>query len=98
MIEFFYYILLFFSLVAIVITAGVVWRVEKKLDKSYKFFLISLIIFTAGIILDLLELYGLVPRWQWQKIIKALFIVFFTVGIFEMRTLIIDVEKKGDRR
>ena len=96
--EIFNYAILFFSLIAIVITSGVVWRVEQKLDMSYKFFLIALIIFTIGVVLDILEWYSIIPHWQWQKVIKALFIIFFSIGIFEMRSLIIGIEEKDKAR
>jgi len=88
----FNYIILFFCLIAIVITSGVVWRVEKKLDVSYKFLLIAIILFTFGVLADIFS--NILPPWEWQKIAKALFIIFFTIGVFEMRSLIIGLEEK----
>lgn len=90
--EIFNYTLLFLSLVCIVITAGVVWRVEKKLDVSFKFFLIAIIVFTIGIFFDILEFYSLLPAWDFQKIIKAVFILLFSIGMYEMRSLVIRLE------
>lgn len=95
--EIFHYAILFFSLIAIVFTSGVLWRVEQRLDTSFKFFLVALLVFTAGVVLDILEWYQLVPSWQWQKIIKALFIIFFTFGVFEMRKLIMGLENKAKK-
>lgn len=92
--EIFNYIILLFSLIAVVLASGVVWRVEKKLDVSYKFILIALVIFTLGVLADILEFYAIIPPWQWQKVVKAFFIVFVTLGVFEMRSLIIGLEEK----
>lgn len=96
MLELFNYAILFFSLIAVVLTAGVIWRVEQRLDLSFKFIFIALLFFTLGVALDILEFYGLIPEWEWQRVIKAFFIVFFTIGVFEMRSLIIGLEKKDD--
>lgn len=93
--EIFNYIILFFSLIAIVITSGVVWRVEKKLDISYKFMLVAIIIFAFGVLIDIFR--NALPSWEWQKIVKALFIIFYTFGVFEMRSLIVGLEEKGKK-
>lgn len=94
--EFFNYLLLGLALGSIVLTSSVVWRVEKRLDTSAKMLLVANIFFALGIFLDLLAYYQLVPRWDWAKLVKALFLVFFTFGMYEMRSLVIDLE--DDRR
>jgi len=76
------------ALFAIIYTFGVVWRVEKKLDISFKFFLVSIISFTlseitaiafpAGIGLPQLLITGL----------KIIFIIFFLAGTLEMRSML----------
>ena len=92
--EFFNYGLLLFALISIVITSSVVWRVEKKLDISYKFFLAAIVVFAVGIFIDILVFYQILPAWRWDKIIKALFIVLFSIGAFEMRVLILGLEDR----
>ena len=91
--EFFHYLLLGLGLASIALTSGVVWRVEKKLDVTAKLLLAANVFFTLGLVLDLLALYGFLPAWDWGKLIKALFLVFFTLGIYELRSLVIDLER-----
>jgi len=95
--EIFLFSILLLSLVSIVITSGVVLRVEKRLDTSYKFFLFAIIVFTLGIFADILEFYGFLPPWKWEAIIKAVFIILFTLGVYEMRTLIVNITKKNKK-
>ncbi|MDD5110349.1 MAG: hypothetical protein PHI63_03995 [Patescibacteria group bacterium] len=90
--ESFHYLLLGLSLVSIVLTSGVVWRVEKRLDTSAKLLLAANILFAVGIFFDLLKFYNLLPGWDWDKLVKAMFLVFFTLGMYEMRALVIDLE------
>lgn len=82
------YFVLFLGLISIVITTGIVWRVEKRLDMSYKFFQAAVIIFTLGVLVDILLGLGIIPDWQWDKYIKGAFIIAFTLGVLEMRILI----------
>ncbi len=82
------------SLVCVVFTAGVVWRVEQKLDVSFKLLLAASVIFALGAGLELLAWYRLLPPWDYDKIIRPLFLVLFTAGIFEMRSLVIDLERR----
>lgn len=98
MYEIFLYTLFFFSLIAVVITSGVVLRVEKQLDVSYKFLLAAMVVFSLGILIDILLYYEILPKWQWSGIIKTVFLIFFTLGVFEMRTLIINLENKDEDR
>lgn len=96
--QIFYLAVLFLSLTTVVITFGVVWRVEKKLDISYKFLLLAIIVFTIGVFLDNLSaLHQIKISPEWEKLIKALFIIFFALGVFEMRTLVIETEERAMR-
>ena len=90
----FLYVILLFTLLSIFLTAWVVWRVERKLDVSYKFFLLAIVVFGLEIIFEILQFYAVVSAWLWQKIFTGLFIIFFTVGVFEMRDLILSLEKR----
>jgi len=73
--------------------------VEKKLDVSYKFFLVAIVVFAFGIFFDILEAY--IPIFQklaWNKLITALFLLFYTLGVFEMRSLIIHLEEDKSKK
>lgn len=76
------------SLLSIVYTFGVVWRVEKKLDTSYKFLLAAIITFASS---EVLSLFGF-QKEEWEIILslalKALFVILFLMGILETRTMI----------
>ena len=95
--EFLHYLLLSLGLASVVLTASVVWRVEKKLDVAVKLLLAANVSFTVGIALDLLVFYGVVPAWDWGKLVKVLFLFFFTLGMFELRALVIDLEEQRRR-
>ena len=86
------------SLVSIVFTAGVVWRVEQKLDVSFKLLLAASVVFALGAGVELLAWYRLLPPWDYDKITRPLFLVLFTAGIFEMRSLVIDLERREQVR
>ena len=90
----FLYALFLFSLLSIFLTCWVVWHVEKKLDISYKFFQLAIIVFSLGVLFEILQFYKVIAAWQWEKIFKGLFIIFFTIGVLEMRDLIVGFEKK----
>jgi len=90
-----YLILLIISLLAIVLTFGVVWRVERKLDISYKFILIAIIFFTGGIVFDVFRVFYLPVNFRGLNfIIKSLFIIFYTVGVYKMRSLIHEINEE----
>jgi hypothetical protein len=90
--------ILFVSLLlSIVFTAGVVWRVEMRLDVSYKLYL------TGIICLLLAEISNLwyVPETREVAILashafRALFALFFLAGILSMRRIVRDMD--GERR
>jgi len=88
-------IILAASLLAIIFTSGVVWRVEKKLDISYKLLLVSILAFTASEIISFSN--PLNDYWisLAENIMKMLFAVFFLWGVWTMRNMIrcIDGEK-----
>lgn len=90
----FLYALFLFSLLSIFLTFWVVWRVEKKLDISYKFFLLAIIVFSLGIFFEILQFYQLISAWLWGKIFQSLFIIFFTAAMMEMHDLILELKKK----
>jgi len=80
-------------LLSIIFTAGVVWRVEKKLDISYKFFLTAIIVLLAAETLDLY--YGIDNQVNIALIVKILrmfFALFFLSGVLFMRKIVRDLD------
>ncbi|NTV55067.1 MAG: hypothetical protein HGB37_00915 [Candidatus Moranbacteria bacterium] len=90
--------ILFVSLLlSIVFTAGVVWRVEMRLDVSYKFYLAAIVCFLLAEIFDL----WYVPETREIAILashalRTLFSVLFLAGILSMRRIVRDMD--GERR
>jgi hypothetical protein len=76
------------SLLAVVYTIGVVWRVEKKLDISYKLFLVSILAFLAAVIIE--KMYPIQDQLTIfsADVMKMLFAVFYLAGIWTMRDMI----------
>jgi hypothetical protein len=81
-------IIIFGSLFSIIYIFGVVWRVEKMLDTSFKLILGSMIFFTLSEFISLLNF----TKNNWTElagiILKALFIILFLAGILEMRRML----------
>jgi len=86
-------VLTFFS---IVYAAGVVWRVEKKLDISYKLFLAAILVYAVSLFLEMFSVIDSATMELYISISKVLFIGLFLGGILMMRDLVrdIDGEKK----
>ncbi len=78
-----------FLFLAIIFTAGVVWRVEKKLDISYKFFLAAVICVLAA---EILDLYSAIDNQTvvalTVKSFRLLFAFFFLTGVIFMRNIV----------
>lgn len=83
------------ALFSIIYTFGVVWRVEKRLDISYKLFLVAIIFFTSACALSYFNTEKGVVMPFLVNLNYGLFSIFFLAGIFTMRSLIrrIDGEK-----
>ncbi len=82
-------------LLSIIYTAGVVWRVEKELDVSYKFFLVAIIFLLAA---EVVNLYPSQQTATLEIIVKSLRMIFtlcFLSGVLFMRDIVrkIDGEK-----
>ncbi|PIP27552.1 MAG: hypothetical protein COX30_01285 [Candidatus Moranbacteria bacterium CG23_combo_of_CG06-09_8_20_14_all_39_10] len=81
-------VIIFTALFSIIYTFGVVWRVEKKLDLSYKLILSAIIAFTLSEIISIMQ----IKNGEWLiflvLILKTIFILLFLFGILEMRYLI----------
>ena len=75
-------------LLSIIYTAGVVWRVEMKLDTSYKFFLLAVIFIFLAEITDFY--YSLNNIFFWSlavKVLRMLFALSFFSGVLFMRNI-----------
>lgn len=84
-------------LLSIVFTAGVVWRVEMRLDVSYKLFLAGIVCFLLAEIAN----FWYVPGTREIAVLisdtlRALFSLFFLAGILSMRRIVRDMD--GERR
>jgi len=81
----FHLLIIFCSVLAIVYTFGVVWRVEKKLDTSFKLLLGAIISFTGSEIISILP-------FDWNQsfslILRIIFAILFLAGILEMRSML----------
>lgn len=81
-------ITIFAAFFSIIYTFGIVWRVEKKLDLSYKLTLGAIIAFTTSEVLSLFQ----TKNGEWliflALVLKTVFILLFLFGILEMRSLI----------
>jgi NADH:ubiquinone oxidoreductase subunit 3 (subunit A) len=83
---------------SIIYTAGIVWRVEKKLDISYKFFLSAIIFLFAAEILSLLSIKNSLGFVLTIKVLQMLFTLCFLFGVLLMRNITqkVDTEIKKD--
>lgn len=82
---------------ALIFTAGIVWRVEKELDVSYKFFLLAVVLLLFA---EIADLYYAIDAAETVallvKVARVSFAVFFLIGILFMRDIIrkLDGEKE----
>lgn len=79
-------------LLSIIYTAGVVWRVEKELDTSYKFFLAAIIFLFFAEILGLYFSENIALLSIAVKSLRMLFTLCFLIGVLLMR----DIARKID--
>ena len=87
---------IFLTFFSIIYAAGVVWRVEKELDLSYKLFLAAVIAYAISLILEMFDVVDSRAMELYISIVKVVFIVLFLGGVLLMRDLIrkLDGEKK----
>lgn len=86
------FVVIFSALLSVVYTFGIVWRVEKKLDVSYKFLLGAIVVFTFSEILSFFDVGNTNPVHFWVILAKALFALFFLLGILTARRMIQEVD------
>lgn len=87
-------------LLSIIYTAGIVWRVEKKLDVSYKFFLLAIIFLSTAEIISFYPAENNLIFALGIKILQMLFTVCFLFGVFFMRSITRELgeETKEDKQ
>lgn len=85
---------LFLLFLSLVFTAGIVWRVEKELDVSYKFFLAALVVLllaeSLGKFFSETQVYAMI-----SSMLKVVFGLLLLVGVWTMRDIVrkLDGEK-----
>jgi len=80
------------TLFSIVYAAGVVWRVEKKLDISYKLFLAAILSYAVSLFLEMFNVVDSNVMELYISITKVVFIALFLGGVLMMRDLIRDMD------
>jgi hypothetical protein len=86
------FVVILAALLSIVYTFGVVWRVEKKLDVSYKLLLLSIVFFTLSEIMGFFDIGTAGKVRFWMVLTKVLFALFFLSGILTARRMIREVD------
>lgn len=81
-------VVLALSGLAVVYTLGVVWRVEKKLDVAYKFFLAAILFFILSEIAPLANPFQDFWLGLFAEGAKMMFAIFFLAGVWTMRSMI----------
>ena len=76
------------SLLAVIFSFGVVWRTEKELDLSYKFFLGAIIVFTVSQFLELFSFEGRIILDSLILGAKLIFSILFLAGMLTARDLL----------
>jgi hypothetical protein len=86
------------SMLSVIFALGVVWRVEKELDISFKLFSCSIISFLISALVEFFKIESRLSIDFVSIFFKLLFAIFFLLGIFTMRDLLrkMDGEKEPD--
>lgn len=89
--------MLFFIFLTLVFTAGIVWRVERKLDVSYKFFLVALVLLLLAESLGSLYaesgLFAMI-----SSVLRALFGLLLFFGVWTMRDIVRDLDGEKTKK
>ncbi len=88
---------LFLLFLSLVFTAGIVWRVEKELDVSYKFFLAALVVLllaeSLGKFFSETQVYAMI-----SSMLKVVFGLFLLVGVWTMRDIVRKLDGEKDKK
>lgn len=86
-------------LVSIIYTVGVVWRVELRLDISYKFFLTGIAFLLGAEVSDVVVFPGTEVWFEFASIIgRTVFSICFLIGVWHMRRIIRNLDGERFRR
>ena len=81
-------VVLAMTLVAVVITFGVIWRTRNGLDTCHKFLLVAIVMFGIRMLLEILEELQILFLGIWLKIPEVLFVIFFVLGLYKIRSIL----------
>lgn len=84
---------------SIVYTSGIVWRVEQRLDASYKLFLVAIIFLFGAEVIDLYAVSG--DRFPFDIAavgFRAIFGLLFLMGMLLMRGIVRNLDGERKRR
>ena len=81
------YCIFVLSLAGIFFTTLVVWRVERRLDASYKLMLSAIIAFTVGVGLQIISVFG-INVYFWPRVAELVFVVLFLLSVKKMHALV----------
>jgi uncharacterized membrane protein len=88
---------LFLLFLSLVFTAGIVWRVEKELDVSYKFFLAALVVLllaeSLGKFFSETQVYAMI-----SSMLKVVFGLLLLVGVWTMRDIVRKLDGEKDKK
>lgn len=76
------------AILSVIFTIGIVWRVEKELDTSYKLFALAIIFFTVSELLGIFRFDERLVVALAILISKLIFAVCFLAGIIIMRDIL----------
>lgn len=83
-----------FSLGAIILTLGVVWQVERRLDRVYKVFAFGVCAFAISQLLSLLKIVSIAVSQITIDFFNLIFAVLLVVSLFYMHRTLRDVWKE----
>lgn len=83
-----------FALMAVIISLGIVWQAERRLDKVYKVMSWALAIFSFMLLVKILELIDVVTLHGLEHFIELIFIFLVTVSLYTMNKTLKDVWKE----
>lgn len=87
------YSTLLIVLMSVVVATGIVLRVEKRLDVSFKFFQAAAIIFAIILIFEIISATFHLPNYTPIRLyLRMLFSICFLFGLWEMRTIVRELD------
>lgn len=88
------FVILLFVLWALLVSLGIVWQVEKRLDRVYKIFTGGLIVYAGIQVLVILEVMNVFVIGQWFHVLRLIFIIIIFSSLIGMQHTLRDVWRK----